>query len=791
MNEDIMKEYEKIKDKISYEDFLKEMESRMKDYEEVSFMGELDVARVIVGEHIDEENQPLSEDNPTVKISQLKAGNHNINIIGRVMRISDVKKFVNQKGRSGKLVNLLLADETGEIRVVMWTENVKLLKKFNEGDVIKINNVDVKQGFKADTNEAHLNMSSTIQKLPEEELPNLPSYKEEITNIKDIRQDMEANVIARIIRIPRIRTFDRNGKEGKVASIEIQDQTGKITYTLWNKDVDLIENLDLHEGDSIKILGAQSRARNGEISLSHHYLGKMIKGEFDVPEYHENILKIGDAHEIKNVTLLGVISKIYDTITFMRNDGSTGLVRSMEIEDDTGRIKVTLWNDDTRLEIKKGDIIKITGGNIEFDQYSGTDYRINTNWNTKIIINPSIENQTKQLLQECGKYLKPVKIGDLNVIEDEGEEVDIIGRVINISEPNQFQRDDGSTGMVRSVEIADDSGVIRVSLWDEKAESGLNIGDAVKIENAKTRMGTYSTELSVGKPARLLKPSSEEIEKLPSINEIEDSLYENKNISELKEGDRSVRVLGRILTLDEPNEFTRSDDTPGLVRSVEIGDETGVIKGSLWDEKAKNPLDEGDVVKIENPRVVNRNDRIELSIGKNTSIIKAKKEESGNIPSINDMRETMYPSKKIDEIEEKDHNIKVSGKVIDTQGNKILYEMCPSCNKRVTLTEDGYVCDMCGEDVETPNSLLIIPLLIEDETGTITTTFFRKAAEEILGKTTQEVEEIIKKTGDEGSLEDLVSDLVETEITIIADANFDDYNEEIRLIAKKVLEKKL
>ena len=52
-------------------------------------------------------------------------------------------------------------------------------------------------------------------------------------------------------------------------------------------------------------------------------------------------------------------------------------------------------------------------------------------------------------------------------------------------------------------------------------------------------MGTYSTELSVGKPARLLKPSSEEIEKLPSINEIEDSLYENKNISELKEGDRA------------------------------------------------------------------------------------------------------------------------------------------------------------------------------------------------------------------------------------------------------------
>ncbi len=791
INEEIRKEYEKIKDKISYEDFLKEMESRMKDYEEVSFMGELDVARVIVGEHLDEENQPLSEDNPIVKISDVKPGNHNINLIGRVTRISNVKKFINQKGRAGKLANLLLADEKSEIRVVMWTENVKLLKKFTEGDVIKINNVDIKQGFKADNNEAHLNMNSTTQKLSEEESPNLPPYKEEITNITDIRKDMEVNIIARIIRIPRIRTFDKNGKEGKVASIEIQDQTGKIAYTLWNKDVDLINTLDLQEGDSIKILGAQSRLRNEEISLSHHYLGRIIKDEFDVPEYHEKILKIGDAHEIRDVTLLGVISKIYDSITFMRKDGSTGQVRSMEMEDDTGRIKVTLWNDDTKLELKKGDIIKITGGNIEFDQYSGTDYRVNTNWNTKIIINPPLETQIKEMLQECGKYLKPVKIGDINAIEDEGEEIDIIGRVINISEPNQFQRDDGSVGMVRSAEIADDSGVVRVSLWDEKTESVLNIGDAIKIENAKTRMGINDIELSVGKPARLLKPSAEEIEHLPPINEIEDSLYENKNISELKEGDRNIRILGRILTLYELNEFTRSDGTPGLVRSIEIGDQTGVIRASLWDEQAKNPSNEGDVVKIENPRVVYRNERTELSIGRTTSIVKAKKEESDKIPSINEIQDKRYPAKKIEEVEENDQNIKVTGKIIDTQANKILYEMCPKCNKRVTLTEDGYVCDMCGEDVETPNPLLIIPIVIEDKTGTITATFFRKAAEEIIGRTTQEVEEIIKKTGDEGSLEDDVTDLVETEITIIADARFDEYNEEIRLIAKKVLEKKL
>ena len=227
------------------------------------------------------------------------------------------------------------------------------------------------------------------------------------------------------------------------------------------------------------------------------------------------------------------------------------------------------------------------------------------------------------------------------------------------------------------------------------------------------------------------------------------------------------------------------------MRSSELGDKTGVIRLSLWDEKAENPLNEGDAVKIENPRVVFRNERTELSISKSTSLIKVKKEESKNIPTMNEIQEKMYPTKKIDEIEENDQNIKVIGKIIDAHGNKILYEMCPNCNKRVTLTEDGYVCDMCGEDVENPNPLLIIPLVIEDETGTITVTFFRKAAEEIIGKTTQKVEDISKETGDEGSLEDLVNDLVETEISILADARFDDYNEEIRLIAKKILDKKL
>jgi replication factor A1 len=223
---------------------------------------------------------------------------------------------------------------------------------------------------------------------------------------------------------------------------------------------------------------------------------------------------------------------------------------------------------------------------------------------------------------------------------------------------------------------------------------------------------------------------------------------------------------------------------------VEIADDTGVVRASLWDDQANTPSNEGDAVKIGNPRVTLRNDQVEISAGRTTQITKVKDDES-DLPSLEDIQEKFYPSKKIDEIEEEDRNIKVSGEIIEAFGNKILFEMCPNCNKRVNWSEDAYVCEICGEEIENPKQLMISPLAIEDKTGSLRITFFRTAAEELIGISTKEAEDIIEKTGDEGSLEEKVVDLVGRQITVLGDANYDEYNEELKLNAKKVLEMKV
>jgi len=790
MDNEIMEEYDKIKDRISKEEFLDKMKVMKKDYEDVSFMNDLDIARMIVGTYVDEKNEPISdkEEHAMDKISKLESGAQNLSVIGRVMGISNPKNFKSRKGKAGKLCNMKLADDTGEIRVVLWTENIKLLKKVKEGDIIQINKVEVKDGYR--DKEIHLQPRSTIENLDSDNFPDFPEYSEIITPINEIRPEGEINIIARVIRVSSIRTYQRDGKEGHVASLELQDETGKISYTLWNRDVDLIKDLELNEGDSVKILSAQVRERDEEISLSH-WDGRIIKGDFEVPDYKEEILKIAELQEMKDVTLIGIVTKIQDTISFERADGSSGFVRSIEIADDTGSIRVTLWGDDTKLEVNKGDIIKLVGGNVEFDEYTSSGYRVNTNWNTHIIINPDEDSNLIEVLKEYQNQLGPIKIEAVHEIEDDSEEVDILGRIISLYDPREFQRDDGTMGLVRSGDFADETGLIRLSFWDEKANTNLQPGLPFQIENARTKMGLYNVELNIGKTARIIPLDEKDVGNLPSLEELEDMIYVNKKIGDLEEDDRNIKVIARIIDLQDPTEFQRQDGTSGVVRGMEIGDDTGSIRVSLWDDKTDIIYEIGDGIKIENPRVTFRNDNFELSIGNNTKILNATEDDLKELPSFEELEEILYKSKSIDELEDNDRNLKVSGTLEDAFGNRILSARCPSCNNRLEQAEDEYICDYCGEDVEKPKYLLMIPARLKDDTGEIQVTFFSKLAEDLLEMTTDEIAKIIEDSADEGALEGKVEDLNGLNLTLIADVNFDEYNEEIRLSPKKILSKTL
>ena len=118
-------------------------------------------------------------------------------------------------------------------------------------------------------------------------------------------------------------------------------------------------------------------------------------------------------------------------------------MKSIEITDDTGSIRVTLWGDDTKLKVSKGDILKVVGGNIEYDDYATSGYRVNTNWNTELRVNPEGNEDLAESLNEIASKLGPITIREVQDHEVDGEEVDIIGRLITLNDSHSFQRDDG------------------------------------------------------------------------------------------------------------------------------------------------------------------------------------------------------------------------------------------------------------------------------------------------------------------------------------------------------------
>ncbi|MDO5825593.1 MAG: OB-fold nucleic acid binding domain-containing protein [Methanosphaera sp.] len=779
--------YQEVKDKVEYKEFLNSIDEIISENSDDPFITMDQVVSMAIEKYAGRQNIQQTHTNQVQDISSLIEGNGNISIQGRLLAISNIKTFTTKKGREGKVANLTVEDATGKIRVVMWTDNMKYMSRIQEGNIIKVTNLEVRKGYTGDL-EVQMRSNSTIQVMPDEVAPDLPVYEEKITNLEDITEDGEYNVIVRITKISTLREIQKDDKTLQIITLDIMDSTGSMEFTLWNNDTKLVETLELKENDTVKIIKARANTRYEQVSLSNSWNGRIVKGDYDLPEFEQEILKLDQAKtEQENVNVIGVITKIYDMITFEKSDGSTGQVRSIEVTDDTDSIRVTLWNKETEILMNKGDIIKIEGANVEFDDYSGDRHRLNTGWNASIVINPDIDDDLRQKLSDVSNT-SVVKISDvLDINQDEGREVDVIGRILAIADVRQFQRLDTSEGQVRSIDLADETGVVRTSLWDEKSEIDQKLGDAIKIENARTRLGQNTMELSVGRSSRITTPTDEEIENLPSYEQLEMDRYNDRTISQLEENEANVKLRVRVTNINEVNTFTRSDGRDGRVRAVYVADETGEIQVSLWDDDTDISFVDGSALIIENPSITSQQNHLRLSISNSSTIRKARPDEAEAMPSMREIEAKLFVEKYIEDIEEEDAHIKVKGVIEQINGDKILYAMCPNCNKRITQSEEGYICDICGEKIEKPDYLMIISCVLQDETGTVSATFFRKQAEELIGASTQDVVEIFEQTGDETSMASRIEDLVGHEVTIIADSNYNEYEEDIRLNVRRLI----
>ncbi len=123
--------YEKILKKIANSSGLEkeEIERRVEAKRaKLSGLISLDGAAQIVAAELG-----ISFDNEILKLEELLPGMRKVHVIGKIINISSVRSFTTKKGDEGKVCNFLLADDTSNLKVVLWDTNRRHQKQYCRG----------------------------------------------------------------------------------------------------------------------------------------------------------------------------------------------------------------------------------------------------------------------------------------------------------------------------------------------------------------------------------------------------------------------------------------------------------------------------------------------------------------------------------------------------------------------------------------------------------------------------------------------------------------------------------
>ena len=248
--------YQKIKDLMAKKEFDDKIKNLQKEYDDL--IDDDTIALLIVDE--------LGRNKENIcKIIDIKDGVE-CTLIGKVVKINDTRSFNRKNGSNGKVVNIELSDETGNCTLVLWNNDVELIKskKIKKGSNIKIINGYVKNGYTG--LEINAGKYGLIEILEENDI-----------NIKKTNNSKSENIFeGEITNIQPTRAFFKNnGEFGFVTNINMKSKSEEVEITVWDEKVKEIKKFKI--GDLLRIENIDKRQKNGNLELHLNGAGKIKK----------------------------------------------------------------------------------------------------------------------------------------------------------------------------------------------------------------------------------------------------------------------------------------------------------------------------------------------------------------------------------------------------------------------------------------------------------------------------------------------------------------------------------
>ncbi|MBY9021055.1 MAG: hypothetical protein KGD67_08350 [Candidatus Lokiarchaeota archaeon] len=289
--------YQKLLDLgISEEELEKKVKNKVEEYG--GFMSKQGVLFIIARESgldlrspeiddniYDELEEEVDYDEFTIDILDLSEGMSNIVLLGKILKINKVHEFVRKDQSVGKVCSFLLGDLTGTMKIVMWDEQVNIVKHefFSPNKLIRVIGGYSKLG-RNEVLEVHIGRKGTLILSPEiygkkrEQFEAITdkSFEEKIpnSNLEPLRQAIQQkkyiNAVQGNIQIEEFKELElKSGDKSFLLTMFLEVDDFTIRVKVWGmKAVECLKAVT--DGDLVSMtnLAVKESKYTGEKELS-------------------------------------------------------------------------------------------------------------------------------------------------------------------------------------------------------------------------------------------------------------------------------------------------------------------------------------------------------------------------------------------------------------------------------------------------------------------------------------------------------------------------------------------
>jgi replication factor A1 len=403
----------------------------------------------------------------------------------------------------------------------------------------------------------------------------------------------DVNISGRVLLTWPPQDFQRkDGTPGRVMRIVLADKSDRVRCAIWDRHVDFLLRAGALQGRVLRV--GHAYTRQGLAGDTEVHAGDRSSIEIDpedmptsdLPEFGDLFTPLGELSPGANqVNAIGVVQSEPRHYTFTKEDKAGSVLRAF-VADESGSIPFVVWNEraEELSELKAGDIIQALNARVRLDRNGGPEVHVESRSQVQILKSPP-------------PYLKP-PVAKLYRIADLGPQgsVNLLVQVLAVGVPQEIKRPTEEAVKVTRLLVSDESGMISLSLWDDKSELAkeLHEGDNIELTGVSVRDRQGENMLSLGKSGRLQKIADKHV-----------TVKGTTKLNALQQAKGLVTVEGTVAETPTPRQVVTERGDQIDLASFILRDDTGTSRVTFWREQAVNVLKlrAGTHVRIQGMRV--------------------------------------------------------------------------------------------------------------------------------------------------------------------------------------------